>query len=127
MLFAREVSKLSENQSEKRRVSSYSYVIGVEPFGSSLPRPWSVGRTEQQRTELFAQATDNGVFGLFNSSDNVQLSFFFPFLLSYTKWWDQSVVNSLPHPTPDGWYNFKTEYDLFTAVMKFSLTPMNQS
>ena len=27
-------------------------------------------------------------------------------LCSYTKWWDQAVVNSLPHPTPDGLYTF---------------------
>lgn len=31
------------------------------------------------------------------------------FFLSYTKWWDQSVVNSLPHPTLNGRYNLIIE------------------
>ena len=70
------------------------------------------------KTELFAQATNNGVCGLFDSFDGILNVFVFsPFFLSYSKWWDQPVVNALPHPTPDGWYTFIMEYDLFTALI----------
>ena len=70
LLLTRKVSKPNDNQSEKSSGSLRSCVNSVGPFGSSQPCCWSVGRIEQ-KTELFAKATDSGVFGLFNSSSNV--------------------------------------------------------